>query len=200
VAPHPKATHLTSANWGAVASHDNTRNALICLQFGHTQSILIGDSQGHDSFTEDTLLSMSDKLPLVLTLNNSEEHRSREQPTIVRDAGLHVATAMSFGPSQSEHAISFNTSCRHCQSHSKAYDWHADSSRGTIVERSGERIAPRDLEPNLSQMLHSVQFISNLVLFIYKQLKRPVAFSAVHFDVKPQIVTLQNNVFYLNFI
>jgi len=56
------------------------------------------DSQGRDSFTEDTLLSMSDWGPLVLTLNDSEEHPSREQRTIVRDAGLHNTRAMSFGP------------------------------------------------------------------------------------------------------
>ena len=31
------------------------------------------------------------------------------------------------------------------------------------------------------------------MIFIHKQLKRPAAFSAVHFDVKPQIVMLQNN-------
>jgi len=36
-------------------------------------------------------------------------------------------------------------------------------------------------------------FILKLIIFIYKQLKRPVAFSVVHFDIKPQIVMLQNN-------
>ena len=40
-------------------------------------------------------------------------------------------------------------------------------------------------------------FIPKLVIFIYKQLKRPAVFSAVHFDIKPQIVTLQNNFFSL---
>jgi len=35
-------------------------NTLICLQFGYTWSILIRDSQGRDSFTEDTLLSAWD--------------------------------------------------------------------------------------------------------------------------------------------
>jgi len=139
------------------------------------------DSQGRDSLTEDALLSTSDQLLLVPTLNNSEEHCSREQRTIVRDAGPHVATAVSFGPSQSEHANGFDTSCRHCQSHSKACDWHADSSRGSIAQLSRERITPRDLEPNLSQTLHLVQFISKLTIFICKQLKRPAAFSAVQF-------------------
>ena len=86
---------------------------------------------------------------------------------------------MSFGPSQSEHAISFNTSCHCYQSHSKVCDWCADCSLRSIVQLSRERIASRDLEPNLSQTLHSVWFISKLVIFIHKQLKRPVAFSVV---------------------
>jgi len=42
-------------------------------------------------------------------------------------------------------------------------------------------------------------FILKLIIFIYKQLKRPVAFSVVHFDIKPQIIMLQNN-FLLEFI
>jgi len=33
------------------------------------------------------------------------------------------------------------------------------------------------------------------MIFICKQLKRPVVFSAVHFDVKPQIGMLQNKFF-----
>jgi len=41
-------------------------------------------------------------------------------------------------------------------------------------------------------------FILKLAIFICKQLKRPVAFSAVHFDIKPQIVMLQNNFFKLH--
>jgi len=36
-----------------------------------------------------------------------------------------------------------------------------------------ERITPRDLEPNLSQMSHLVQFISKLIIFIYKHSKGP---------------------------
>jgi len=58
------------------------------------------DSQGRDSFTEDALLSASDWCLLVLTLSGSEEHRLREQRTIVRDAGLHTTAATSFGPLQ----------------------------------------------------------------------------------------------------
>jgi len=65
---------------------------------GYTQSILMRDSQGRDSFTEDALLSVSDYLLPVLTLNDSEEHCLREQRTIVRDAGPGVATAVSFRP------------------------------------------------------------------------------------------------------
>jgi len=80
----------------------------------------------------------------------------------------------------------FNTSYCCKQSHNKLHNRHADSSRGSIGHLSRERITPRDLESNLSQMLHLVKFI-----FICKQLKRPVAFSVVHFYIKPQIVMLQ---------
>jgi len=34
-------------------------------------------------------------------------------------------------------------------------DWHADSSRRSIVHLSGERTAPRDLEPNVCQTSQS---------------------------------------------
>jgi len=79
----------------------------------------------------------------------------------------------------------FNTSYCCKTSHNKLCNWHADSSRASVVHLSRERIAPRDLEPNLSQIVRLVWFISELTIFIYKQLKRPVAFRAVHFDIKP---------------
>jgi len=65
---------------------------------------------------------------------------------------------------------------------SNMHNWHADSSRRSIVQLNRERTAPRDLKPNLSQLLHLVQFFSELVIFICKQLKRPVAFRKVHFN------------------
>jgi len=52
-----------------------------------------------------------------------------------------------------------------------------------------------DLEPNLSQTARSFWLILKLMIFICKQLKRPVAFSTVHFDIKLQIFVLQNNFF-----
>ena len=54
-----------------------------------------------------------------------------------------------------------------------------------------------ELELNLCKTLHLFLVQSKLVIFICKQLKRPVAFSVVHFDITPQIVTLQNNSFVL---
>jgi len=102
------------------------------------------------------------------------------------DAGLRNATAASFGPS---HAIGtrfvLDRTMRAVvtehpfQSGQQVRNWHADSSRGSIVHLSGERIAPRDLEPNLSQTSHLFQFIPKLAIFICKQLKRPVAFDTV---------------------
>jgi len=86
------------------------------------------------------------------------------------------------------------------QSHNKLCNWHADSSRRSIVQLSRERTAPRISSwTSLKQHIH-FSFILKLIIFIYKQLKRPVAFSVVHFDVKPQIVMLQNNFFYFEFI
>jgi len=51
----------------------------------------------------------------------------------------------------------FNTSYRCNTSHNKLCNWHADSSRRSIVHLSRERTPPRDLELNLSQMSHSFQ-------------------------------------------
>lgn len=45
----------------------------------------------------------------------------------------------------------------------------------------------RDLQPNLSQTSQSVLFLSELVIFTSKQVKGPVAFGAVHIDIKRQI-------------
>jgi len=92
---------------------------------------------------------------LALSFTSSEEARSEEQRTIVDRRWLNSVTAVSFRPLQSEHAIGFNTSYCCYQSHSEVCDWHADSSRRSIVQLSRERINPRDLEPNLSQTLHS---------------------------------------------
>jgi len=60
----------------------------------------------------------------------------------------------------------------HVPSRQQVCDWHADSSCGSIVHLSRERIAPRDLEPNLSQTLLLVSFISKLAIFICKDSKR----------------------------
>jgi len=115
------------------------------------------------------------------------------------DAGLHVATATSFRPLQQQNtfcSVSLLTRAVVAQqSHNKLCNWHADSSRRSIVQRSGERTAPKILSwTSLKCHIH-FSFILKLAIFICKQLKRPVAFSAVHFDIKPQIVTLQNNFF-----
>jgi len=44
---------------------------------------------------------------------------------------------------------------RHSQVNDILHNWHANSSRRSIVHLSRERNTPRDLEPNLSQMSHS---------------------------------------------
>jgi len=84
-------------------------------------------------------------------------------------------------------------------SHDKLYNWHVDSSRRSIVQRSRERTAPMiSSRTSLKHHIH-FSFILKLIIFIYKQLKRPVAFSAVHFvtqhssDIRPMLTpTLRN--------
>jgi len=117
--------------------------------------------------------------PLAPSLTMTRKLAQKNKEPSSADAGLHIATAASFRPLQSERANGFDTSCGCHQSHTKAFDLHADSSRRSIVQLSRESITPRDLEPNLSQTSHLVWFISKLAIFIHKQLKRPAAFSAV---------------------
>jgi len=77
-------------------------------------------------------------------------------------------------------------SCRCEQSHCKPHNGHADSPCGSIVERSRERIAPRiSSRTSLKHHIH-FSFILKLTIFIYKQLKRPAAFSAVQSDCMHQ--------------
>jgi len=104
------------------------------------------------------------------------------------DAGPCSVTAVSFRPSHTTNAMGtrfvldrHDTSCCCEQSHDKPHNWHADSSRRSIVHLSGERTAPGDLEPKLSQMSHSFWLHSEAHnFFICNQLKMPAAFSTVH--------------------
>jgi len=66
---------------------------------------------------------------------------------------------------------------------------HVEASFISVERRLRREILSRT---SLKYYIH-FSFILKLIIFIYKQLKRHVAFSIVHFDIKPQIVTLQNN-------
>jgi len=68
------------------------------------------------------------------------------------------------------------------QSHNKLYNWHADSSRRSIVQLSRERTTPRISSWTSLKCYVHFSFILKLIIFIYKQLKRPVAFSVVQND------------------
>ena len=72
-----------------------------------------------------------------------------------------------------------NTSYRCNTSHNKLDNWHADSSRRSIVQRSRERTMPRISSWTSLKCYIHFSFILKLIIFIYKQLKRPVAFSVV---------------------
>jgi len=107
---------------------------------GCAQSILMRDSFIRDSFTEDALLSVWDQSLLpALSFTASKEACSKEQRTIVREAGPGVATAVSFGPmcqdacdSNTFCSGSFNTKLSLSESHSQVnnnpHNWHVDSS------------------------------------------------------------------------
>jgi len=86
------------------------------------------------------------------------------------------------------------------QSHNKLYNWPVDSSRRSIVHLSRERTTPRISSWTPLKYYIHFSFILKLIIFIYKQLKRPVAFSVVHFDIKPQIVMLQTIYLFFYFI
>jgi len=117
-------------------------------------------------------------LALSYTVAKKLAQKSKEPSSA--DAGLYIVTAISFRPLHSEPANSSNTSYRCYQSHSKAYDWHADSSHRSFVERSRDRITPRILSRTSLKYYIHFSFILKLITFICKQLKRPVAFSVVH--------------------
>ena len=118
------------------------------------------DSQGCDSFTKDTLLSASDWLLLAAQLFTSSEEGLLgwcPRPRACVRQRLHVL------PSQlrledvlfwmEQHKLLLQRS--HSQDDDILHNWHADSSRRSIVHLSGERTEPRHLEPNLSQTSHS---------------------------------------------
>jgi len=102
------------------------------------------------------------RLLLALSFTCSEEHCSGEQQTSVRVAGVCNMTAMSFRPLDAirTHFVLDCTTWAVIKDQSfpierQVCNWHADSSRRSIVHISRERTAPTDLEPNLSQTSQS---------------------------------------------
>jgi len=162
---------------------------------GIWQSILMRDSFIQDSSMEDALLSAWDHLLLALTLTSSEENCLREWQTIVRDAGLHEHNGCIFWTVACHQNMfcsgSFNTSCPCKQSRNKLHHWHADSSCGSIVHLSRERTVPRILSWTSLKCCIHFGFIPKLTIFICKQLKRPVAFGAVHVVIVDIAVPMQ---------
>jgi len=67
----------------------------------------------------------------------------------------------------------------HCDDGHSQLNVKSTTSRRSVVLLNRERIAMRDLEPNLSQTLQLVSDHSVLMIFICKQLKKHAAFSAV---------------------
>jgi len=66
----------------------------------------------------------------------------------------------------------------------QVHNWHVNSSHMSSVHLSREKIPLRDLELNLSQMLHLVSVHSKLTISIHKQLKRHVSFDIAQSDMQ----------------
>jgi len=77
------------------------------------------------------------------------------------------------------------------RSHNKLYNWHADSPRRTVVRLSRERTTPRISSWTSLKYYIQFSFILKLIIFIYKQLKRPVAFSVVHLSTWALLSTMR---------
>jgi len=167
--------------------HGGECNTPICLQFGCAWSVIMRDSQGreqrHASHKRHAFQRMGPAELLALSFTTGEEACSEEWQTIVdrrwMNAGQTTQRPCLLDRCSQNTRPSSNTSYRCCQSHSKVHDWHADSSRGIIVELRRERIAPRiSSRTSLKCCIH-FGFILKLTIFICKQLKRLAAFRAV---------------------
>jgi len=161
------------------------------------QSILMRDSQGCDSFTEDALLSAWDQLccwpcPLQQQRSLLRRARNHRQQTLVHASQRLCLLDHNEDTCAKEHVLFWTVLTRGVvatTSHNKLHEWHADSSRRSIVPRSRESTTPRISSCTSLKHCTHFCFILKLAILICKQLKRPVAFSAVHCDIKPQIVT-----------
>ena len=137
-------------------------------------------------------LSAWDELLLAPSFTSGEEGCRGEHPRPSAHIGQRLHVQLPQNTQKTFCSGWCNTSCRCRTSHSQfdtwqqVHNWHASSLRGSVAHLSRERIAQRDLEPNLSQTLHSFQLHSKahnfhlkLIIFICKQLKKPVTFGTV---------------------
>jgi len=130
---------------------------------GHAQSILKWDSLVRDSFTEAALFSAWDQSATSPVLHKQRRRslrrttNHRQQTLVCASQRLHLSDRHDNACAR-EHVLFCFLLTRAVvatQSHNKPHNWHANSSRRSIVHLSRERTAPRDLKLNLSQTLHS---------------------------------------------
>jgi len=123
-------------------------NTPICLQLAMHRASSCGT---HRVVTHSRKMRFSAHRTSCPTLHKQQRRSLRRESTTTQpssaDAGLCVATAMSFRPLQQQStfcSVSLLTRAVVAQqSHNKPGNWHADSSRRSVVQRSRERTAPR---------------------------------------------------------
>jgi len=134
---------------------------------------------------------------LALSFTTVKKLAQKSKEPSSADAGLCIATAMSFRPlwqcmckGTRFVLFPFNTSCR-CKTKSQQTAQLARrffTQKHHSTQHSRERTAPRISSWTSLKCYIHFSFILKLAVFIYKQLKRPVAFSAVHQSHKRHLV------------
>jgi len=133
-----------------VVQHPNLPTIWLCTEHPHVGLIHPGLIHGRHASQ-----CVGPVVLLALSFTAVKKLAQKSNEPSSADAGLCATTATSFDRHIQNMSFSFATMTSCEQSHDKLHNWHADSSRRSVVQRNRERTTPRDLEPNLSQMLHS---------------------------------------------
>ena len=150
-------------NFNAVSPVEEKCNASICPQLAAHRASSCGTHRVV-THSQHVLLSAWDQLcdqccHLQQQRSLLRRARNHRQQTLVC-ASTMTCLSTSFDHCNRNMTFGSTRSCCCKQSHNKLCNWHADSSHRSIVHFSREGTAPRGLELNLSQMLHSFQLHS----------------------------------------
>jgi len=138
---------------------------------------------------------MGPVVPLALPFTAAKKLAQKSNKPSSAEAGVHTMTAVSFDRHIQNMTLALSTMVNTVTTNPATGTpiLHVEASFNSVERGLRRGISSRT---SLKHCIH-FGFILKLAIFIYKQLKRPAAFSAVHFDVKPQNVVLQNNFFIL---